>query len=139
MKNLYTAHATSVAGRSGYVETDDQSLSFKLSAPGSGEQGTNPEQLFACGYGACFGGAVSAVAKKRGIETGEVKIQSEVSLNQDDEGGFFLAVTLNATFSGLERDKAVELVRAAHEVCPYSKATRGNITVELKVSGQKID
>lgn len=138
MKNLYTAHATSTAGREGHTRTDDGKLDFSLSAPGSGGEGTNPEQLFACGYSACFGSAVAAVAKKEGVSVEEVRIDAEVSLHQDDEKGFFLSVTLNAHLEGVETEKARQLVEKAHQVCPYSKATRGNIEVQLKVDDQSI-
>lgn len=138
MKTLYTAHATCTAGREGFAETDDKRVSVKLARPGSSLPGTNPEQLFACGYGACFGGAVGAVAKKMQVEAGEIKVQADVDLNQDDAGGFFISATLNVSITGVDKAKAMEIVEAAHQMCPYSKATRGNIEVTLKVDGQAL-
>lgn len=138
MKTLYTAHAISVAGRGGTVETDDRKISFQLGRPGSNDPGTNPEQLFACGYGACFGGAVEAVAKKQGIDIGKVMIEASVSLNQDDLGGFFLKAELNAVLPGLDDEIAASITRAAHQMCPYSKATRNNIDVVLKANGNAV-
>jgi len=137
MKNLYTARATSTGGRSGHVETDDKRLAFDLT-PSDSKTGTNPEQLFACGYAACFGSALDAVAKKRGFDTGKATVQVEVALNQDDKGGYFLAATLNVSAPHLTKVEAEELVQAAHHVCPYSKATRGNIEVTLKVNDQPL-
>lgn len=138
MKTLYTAHATTIAGRDGQSETDDKQLSVKLSRPGSNKPGTNPEQLFACGYSACFGSAIEAVAKKQNITLQEIKVQADITLNQDDANGYFIGATLNATLSGVDQPTAEKLVKEAHEVCPYSKATRGNIEVALKVSGQPL-
>lgn len=137
MKTLYTAHATSLAGRDGTVKTDDGTIDLRLGRPGSSDAGTNPEQLFACGYSACFGSAVAHVAKAKGTALGEVKIEASVMLNQGD-GGFSIAVVLNAILQGVEEEQARMLVQEAHTVCPYSKATRGNIPVELQVNGAKI-
>ncbi len=138
MKTLYTAHATSIAGRAGHVETDDRKLSYDLSPPGGNGAGTNPEQLFACGYSACFGGAVEAVARKQQVKVGEVKVKADVSLNQDDQGGYFIGAILDVSIAGIDAAQALKLVEAAHQVCPYSKATRGNIEVTLKVNGQNL-
>lgn len=136
MKTLYTARATTIAGREGHSETDDKQLSLKMSKPGGGKPGTNPEQLFACGYSACFGSAIEAVAKKQQAGPSEIKVEAEVTLNQDDQGGFFLGVTLNASLAGVDNETAKALVEAAHKICPYSKATRGNINVILKANGK---
>jgi len=95
MKTLYTAKALSIAGREGHVETDDKRLSFDLSKPGGEGAGTNPEQLFACGYSACFGSAVASVARAEKVHISDVKVWAEVNLNQDEDGGYFLAVELN--------------------------------------------
>ena len=138
MKTLYTAHATSTAGREGHVETDDKILSFDLSKPGSGAPGTNPEQLFASGYSACFGSAIAAIAKKDGHAPNEIKVQADVSLHQDDKGGYFLSATLNITLDGIDAATAQKIVEKAHHVCPYSKATRGNIEVTLKMGGKEL-
>ena len=136
MKNLYTAHATSVGGRSGHVETDDNRLSFNL-MPSNSLNGTNPEQLFACGYAACFGSALDAVAKKQNLQTGEITVQISIDLNQDDNG-YFLGATLNVQVPALDKAQAEKLVQDAHQMCPYSKATRGNIDVTLKANDQKL-
>ena len=137
MKNLYTAHAISTGGRSGHVETDDKRLAFDLT-PSTSATGTNPEQLFACGYAACFGSAIDAVAKKQKLDTGTITVKVDVDLNQDDQGGYFLAATLNISAPSLDKAAAQSLIEAAHQVCPYSKATRGNIEVTLKVDGEAL-
>ncbi|MBI1214416.1 MAG: Ohr family peroxiredoxin [Alphaproteobacteria bacterium] len=138
MPVLYTANATVTGGRDGHGETDDKRLSVDLSRPDSTRPGTNPEQLFACGYAACFGSAVQFVAGQQKLETGPIGVQAEVTLNQD-ESGFFIGATLNVSLSVLEQEEAEDLVRTAHQVCPYSKATRGNVKVALKVNGKPID
>lgn len=138
MKTLYTAHATTVAGREGHSETDDKQLSVTLSKPGSGKAGTNPEQLFAAGYSACFGSAIDAVAKKQQVKVGEIMVQADVDLNQAESSGYSIRVTLNVTLAGVERMTAQRLVEAAHRVCPYSKATRNNIEVTLKVNNEPL-
>ena len=137
-KVLYTTHATATGGRGGRAETDDKSLSFTLSTPGSGKSGANPEQLFACGYAACFGGAVAAVVKKMQLEIGEPQVTAGVNLNQDDSGGYFISVTLDVSLPDLDAASASNLVNAAHQVCPYSKATRNNIDVKLSANGQML-
>lgn len=139
MKTLYTAHATTVAGRAGHTATDDKKLDFDLSPPGSDGAGTNPEQFFACGYSACFGSAVDAVAKKEKADVKKVSIHADVSLHQDEEKGFFLSVVLDAELDGVDDATARHLVSKAHHVCPYSKATRGNIEVELRVNGKPLE
>jgi len=136
MKTLYTAHATSIGGRKGHVETDDKRLSFDLT-PSDSKTGTNPEQLFACGYAACFGSALDAVAKKQNLQTGQMTVAVAIDLNQDDSG-FFLGATLNVTIPSLDKGQAESLVHAAHALCPYSRATRGNIDVQLKVNDQPL-
>ena len=134
---VYTAHATSIAGREGKTETDDKKISFKLSDPNS-DSGVNPEQLFACGYGACFGSSVAAVAKSENIKIDEVKVVSAISLNKSGEKDFFLGAELNIILKGVEDSVAEKLVKQAHTVCPYSKATKGNIIVRLKVNGKEV-
>lgn len=138
MKTLYTAHATSIAGREGSVKTDDERLSVTLSRPGSNGTGTNPEQLFACGYSACFGGAVEFVAKQEKTELASVKLETSVNLLQDDAAGFSLSVTHNVLLEGIDAAAAHSLVEKAHQVCPYSKATKGNIEVTLLVNGEPL-
>ncbi len=138
MKALYTATATVHGGREGSIESSDGVLKHSLSMPkelgGSGGSGTNPEQLFAAGYGACYESALMNIARKEGIELKEVEINSNVSIGKDEsDGGFKLAVRLDVKLPGIERAKAEELAQKAHDFCPYSKATRGNIEVELKI------
>ena len=136
MKTLYTAHATTTAGRGGHTATDDGKIDLDLSVPGSNGSGSNPEQLFACGYSACFGSAIDAIVKKENSSVTKVSVQADVSLNQDEEKGFFISVVLDAQLDGVDDATAQHLVEKAHHVCPYSKATRGNIKVELKANGQ---
>lgn len=138
MKTLYTAHATTVAGRAGHTATDDKKIDLELSPPGSNGAGSNPEQLFACGYSACFGSAVDAVAKKEKADVKKVSIHADVSLHQDEEKGFFISVILDAELEGVDDATARHIVEKAHHVCPYSKATRGNIDVELRVNHKTI-
>lgn len=137
MTVLYTAHAKSRAGREGHVETDDKKLSFDLSPPGGNGAGTNPEQLFACGYAACFGSAVNSVARSEKLDTGEISVESSVNLNKDDSG-YSISVELSVNLPNLDQAAAQQLVEKAHQVCPYSKATRGNVEVKLKANGQAI-
>lgn len=137
MTPLYTAVATATGGRSGNVASDDGKVKFDLSVPtgmgGPGGSGTNPEQLFAAGYSSCFAGALGLVAKNMKVNPGPHTITAKVSIGKDD-GGFGLAVELVGTFAELPRDQAQKLMEAAHQVCPYSKATRGNIDVKLSVA-----
>ncbi|MEZ0260572.1 MAG: Ohr family peroxiredoxin [Alphaproteobacteria bacterium] len=137
MTLLYTARATVTGGRDGKAETDDGKLAITLSRPGGGGTGTNPEQLFAAGYAACFGGALSYVAGQRKLETGAITIHSEVTLNQNEQG-FFIAAQLNVQMAGIDEKTGAVLVQDAHKVCPYSKATKGNITVTLKLNGKPV-
>ena len=133
-KLLYTAKAHTTGGRdNGTSRTDDGRLDIKLSSPGTAGMGTNPEQLFAAGWSACFLSAIKLVAGKRKITLPEdVAIDAEVDLGMA-HGNFGLAARLNVSLPGMERQAAQELVDAAHEVCPYSRATRGNVDVALKV------
>jgi osmotically inducible protein OsmC len=135
-KVVYTAHATATGGRDGRATSSDNKLDASLSVPkemgGKGE-GTNPEQLFAAGYSACFLGAMGFVAgqQKKPLPAG-TKIDGEVDIGPIPNA-FGIAVRLNITLPGMERDAAEALVAAAHQVCPYSNATRGNISVTLTV------
>lgn len=139
MQTLYTAHATSKAGRAGHVETDDGAIKYDLSKPGSSKPGsTNPEQLFAAGYSACFGSAVDASAKKLGLSLSEPEVTCSVSLNSADTG-YFLSVELDVKTPDLSEKDAQKLLETAHQLCPYSKATRGNIDVTLKSNGAELD
>jgi lipoyl-dependent peroxiredoxin len=140
---LYTAKAHVTGGRAeGHGHTSDGALDVDLRLPaemGGSGGGTNPEQLFAVGYAACFEGALGVVARRAKAETGDAAIDSEVSLSPDGKGGFLLAVGLDVTLPSIEDSAtAVELVRAAHAVCPYSNATRGNIEVTLTANGAPV-
>jgi lipoyl-dependent peroxiredoxin len=143
-KTLYTAEATVTGGRDkGHGKSTDGALEVDLRLPtemGGQGGGTNPEQLFAVGYAACFEGALGAVARRQKLETGDATIDSKVSLHPNDERGFFLSVSLDVTLPSVEdAAQAVEIVKAAHQVCPYSNATRGNIEVALTANGQPVD
>src|ERR1700689_3221670 len=131
-KSLYTAQAHVTGGREqGHGVTSDGALDVQLRTPvemGGQGGGTNPEQLFAVGYAACFEGALGVVGRRERVELGRVSIDSSVSLITTENRGFNVAVELNVTLPGIDdADRAVEIVSAAHEVCPYSNATRGNI------------
>ena len=130
-KVLYTAKAHTTGGRDGASRTDDGKLDVKLSPPGMGGSGTNPEQLFAAGYSACFIGAMKAVAGKMKITLpADLAVDAEVDLGP--VGAVYgIAARLNVTLPGMERAAAQGLVDAAHKVCPYSNATRGNIDVAV--------
>jgi Ohr subfamily peroxiredoxin len=137
-KVLYTAHATSTGGRDGSSATDDGRLSVKLSVPksmgGDDGAGTNPEQLFAAGYSACFLGALKFVAGQHKVALPkETSIKADIGIGPVPTG-FAIQATLTITIPGLDKAKATELVNAAHIVCPYSNATRGNIDVTLTVA-----
>ncbi|KLD76438.1 organic hydroperoxide resistance protein [Xanthomonas hyacinthi] len=136
-KILYTAHATATGGREGRAVSSDKALDVKLSTPrelgGAGGDGTNPEQLFAAGYSACFIGAMKAVAAQDKQKLpGEVSIEGSVGIGQIP-GGFGIAVELRIAVPGMPREELQALVDKAHQVCPYSNATRGNIDVTLVV------
>lgn len=142
-KVLYTAAAHVTGGRvAGHGRTSDGLLEVDLRvAPelGGEEPGTNPEQLFAIGYAACFENAMLAVARRKKLEVGDVEIDSTVMLVSAEERSFTIAVELAVTLPSVEGEDAVELVRAAHKVCPYSNATRGNIDVTLSANGAPVD
>jgi Ohr subfamily peroxiredoxin len=132
-KIVYTARATASGGRQGHVKTDDGKLDLQLTAPketGGPGTGTNPEQLFASGYSACFQGALGLVAKKQGIDTSDSLVTAEVGFGPEGES-FGITVVMLVAIPGLELTKVQELADAAHQVCPYSKATRGNIPVTI--------
>jgi lipoyl-dependent peroxiredoxin len=143
-KVIYTAQAKVTGGRAeGHGVTSDDALDVQLRLPselGGRGGGTNPEQLFAVGYAACFEGALGAVARREKLDVGDVFIDSQVSLLPTEERGFKLAVSLDVSLPHIEdSDQAVELVAAAHKVCPYSNATRGNIEVRLTANGQDVE
>jgi osmotically inducible protein OsmC len=140
-KALYTAQATSTGGRAGTTKSSDGRISLNLSTPkglgGDDGPGTNPEQLFAAGYSACFIGAIKAVAARQKIALpAEVSNTAEVSIGPmvGKAGAFSVDVSMTISIPGMDRAAAEALVKAAHEVCPYSNATRGNINVAITVA-----
>ena len=137
MTTLYTTTATASAGRNGQVTTDDNMLDLALSYPkemgGTGEA-TNPEQLFAAGYSACFSNAILHVAREMKIKLTQAPVSAEVGIGPNETGGFALTVALAVTLE-LEEEQAQQLVKTAHQVCPYSNAVKGNIDVKLSVNG----
>ena len=140
---IYTAEAQVTGGRAaGHGRTSDGALEVDLRTPeemGGNGGGTNPEQLFAVGYAACFESALGVVARRRRQEVGDVAIDSRVMLLPTEDRGFKLGVTLAVTLPSVDdADEAVELVRAAHQVCPYSNATRGNVDVSVTANGRGI-
>ncbi|MFM2042975.1 MAG: hypothetical protein RLY86_1551 [Pseudomonadota bacterium] len=141
MKVLYTAHATATGGRNGRVRTDDGKLDLALAMPtqmgGTGE-GTNPEQLFAAGYSACFHSALMFVAHQTKVDAGGSTVSGDVAIGpRDGAPGFQLGVALTVRLPNLAQAAADDLVQAAHAVCPYSNATRGNIDVAFTVIGKE--
>jgi Ohr subfamily peroxiredoxin len=141
---LYTAEAHVTGGRAeGHGRTSDGALEVDLRTPtemGGEGGGTNPEQLFAVGYAACFEGAIGVVGKRRRAEVGDVAIDSKVSLITREDRGFGIAAELHVSLPSVEdADTAIEVVREAHKVCPYSNATRGNIDVVLTANGQPVE
>jgi len=141
-KVLYTAEAHVTGGRSeGHGKTSDGVLEVDLRSPtemGGEGGGTNPEQLLAVGYAACFESALGAVARRSNAEVGDVGIDSKVALVTAEDRSFNIAVELHVTLPQVEDEEAVELVRGAHAVCPYSNATRGNIEVTLTANGTAV-
>jgi lipoyl-dependent peroxiredoxin len=142
-KDIYTAEAHVTGGRvAGHGRTSDDALEVDLRTPaemGGEGGGTNPEQLFAVGYAACFEGALAAVARRQKAEVGDVAIDSKVKLRAGEDRSFTIAVELHVSLPSVEGKEAVELVRAAHQVCPYSNATRGNIEVLLTANDALVE
>ncbi len=139
MKILYTAEAHVDGGRDGHARSSDGRLDIDLSVPetlgGKGGAGTNPEQLFAAGYGACFLGAVAVAARRKHVEVPDgMSVDAAVGLGTQPAGAYNVAVGLTVSLPGVERELALEIVHAAHETCPYSNATRGNVEVTLDVA-----
>ena len=138
MSILYKTQATAVGGRNGSVSTDDGLLDLQLSLPtalgGKGEA-TNPEQLFAAGYAACFGNAIIHTTRNKAIkiEDNDVDVTASVHLQANDKGGFDLGVALDVSLTGVDATQAEEIVALAHQVCPYSNALRGNVDVQLSI------
>ena len=138
MQALYTATATATGGRNGRLRSSDGVLDLSLALPkelgGPGGAATNPEQLFAAGYAACFENALLRVARERKAPIRESRVIAHVGIGREEDGFFRLAVALEVSVPGRDRAEVEEMVRVAHEeVCPYSRATRGNIEVDLKV------
>jgi lipoyl-dependent peroxiredoxin len=140
-KVLYTAEAHVEGGRTnGHGRTSDGILDVELRPPGDDEKGTNPEQLFAIGWAACFEGALAAVARREKVELGEVAIDSSVDLKTTEDRAFEIGGKLDVTLPGIsDAEQAKQIVAAAHQVCPYSRATSGNIDVELIANGEPVD
>jgi osmotically inducible protein OsmC len=140
MSTLYTTSATATAGRNGQVSTDDNLLSVALSYPkemGGSGKATNPEQLFAAGYSACFSNALLHVANEMKMKITSAPTTATVGIGPNETGGFALTVALSIKLD-LAQEQAVTLVKTAHQVCPYSNAVRGNIDVQLSVNGQAL-
>jgi osmotically inducible protein OsmC len=140
---LYTAEATATGGREGHARTSDGRLEVDLDVPsemgGSGGPGTNPEQLFATGYAACFQSALLRIAAGRKLDVSGSRITARVGIGPLESGGFGLAAALDLDAPRIGRDEAVDLMIRAHEACPYSRATRGNIDVTLTVGDARIE
>lgn len=131
---LYTARTHTTGGRDGAAHSDDGRLDIKLSSPGSRGAGTNPEQLFAAGWSACFIGAMGRAAKDHHVALpADAAVDAEVDLGTG-EGGFSLRARLTVSLPGLEREVAQQVIEAAHQICPYSKMSRGNIDVTLTLA-----
>ena len=142
-REIYTAEATVTGGRAeGHGVTSDGALDVQLRAPsemGGGGGGTNPEQLFAVGYAACFEGALGVVSQRERVDTGAVSIDSRIGLSPTSSGGFELTIALDVSLPDIaDADEAARIVAAAHEVCPYSNATRGNVEVALTANGMPV-
>jgi osmotically inducible protein OsmC len=139
MTPLHTSTVTAKGGREGFVRSENGVIDLPLTMPkalgGKGQgQGTNPEELFAAGYAACFESAIRLVARQRDIELGDVAVTAEVSIGKEGDG-FALAARIRGRLPGMDRARAEELMQLADAACPYSKATRGNLPVELVVEG----
>jgi lipoyl-dependent peroxiredoxin len=135
VRSLYTARATVTGGRSGHAVTDDGQLDVHLRPPkemGGPGGGTNPEQLFAAGYAACFQSALGAAGRRAGVPTEDSLVQADVSIGTVPGGGYGLAVVLKVAIPGVDAGTVGQLAEAAHQMCPYSRATRGNIEVTLE-------
>jgi Ohr subfamily peroxiredoxin len=140
---LYTAEAIAVGGREGHARTSDGRVDVALDVPlemdGSDGPGTNPEQLFALGYASCFQSALLRIAAGRKLDLGDSRITARVGIGPSKQGGFGLAAALDLEAPRLTREQGLDLMRRAHQDCPYSRATRGNIEVMLSVGGVLTD
>lgn len=138
MKTLYNIGATAKGGRNGQVKSENGVLDLAVRMPrglgGANDDYANPEMLFAAGYAACFDSALNLVIRSEKVKTGETSVTAHVSIGQQENGGFGLAAELHANIPGVSVEVAQELIEKAHQVCPYSNATRGNIEVKLTVS-----
>ena len=138
MKTLYTTSVTAKGGRDGHVKSENGILELDVRTPkalgGASDDFANPEMLFAAGYSACFDSALNLVIRKSKIETGETTVNAKVSIGQTEKGGFGLAVELDVNIPGVSQEEAQSLIEKAHQVCPYSNATRNNIEVKLAVT-----
>jgi osmotically inducible protein OsmC len=135
VKPLYTARATATGGRSGHAVTDDGQVDVHLKPPkemGGPGGGTNPEQLFATGYAACFQSALAVAGRRQGVNTEDSLVEVDVTIGTIGGGGYGLAVTIKVSIPGVDAGTVAALAEAAHQVCPYSNATRGNIEVTLE-------
>ncbi|KQY83101.1 Ohr subfamily peroxiredoxin [Paenibacillus sp. Root52] len=136
-QKMYETTVRAVGGRNGYVESSSPELRLDVRTPkemgGAGGEGTNPEQLFAAGYAACFDSALNMVARMQKIKLEGTEVTATVHFGKVEDGGFGIAATLDVLAKGVDKETAAKLVEAAHQACPYSRATRGNIVVELNV------
>jgi len=138
MTTLYTAKATATGGRKGHVKTEEGPIDMPLSMPkglgGDGGDGVNPEQLFGSAYAACFGGALGVIAENHKVDLGDFSVTAHISINKDEDGGLLLSAVLDSYMPGVtDIEMGETLVNEAHEVCPFSKATRDNIDVTLNI------
>ncbi|KUJ52373.1 organic hydroperoxide resistance protein [Chryseobacterium sp. JAH] len=138
MKTLYTTNVTAKGGRNGQVKSDNGVLDLEVRMPkglgGANDDYTNPEMLFAAGYAACFDSALNLIISKSKIQTGETSVAAKVSIGQNEDGGFGLAAELDVNIPGVSLEEAQELTEKAHQICPYSNATRNNMEVKLSVT-----
>lgn len=138
MKTLYTTSVTAIGGRNGKVKSENGVLDLEVKSPkalgGRSDDFANPEMLFAAGYSACFGSALSLVIGKAKLETGEVSVTAKVSIGQIENGGYGLAAELDVNIPGVSLEEAQDLTQKAHQICPYSNATRNNMEVKLAVT-----
>ena len=142
IKAIYTTAATATGGRNGKVVSEDGILYLEVRLPkemgGANNSYTNPEQLFAAGYAACFDSALNLIIQRSKIKTGTTSVTAHVGIGKNEADGFGLVVTLEANIPGVEQSVADDLIAKAHEVCPYSNATRGNVEVTLKTTIEEI-
>lgn len=140
MKTIYTTKVTATGGRNGIVKSENGVLELEVRYPkalgGASDDFANPEMLFAAGYSACFDSALNLVIKRENVQAGETSVTAKVSIGQIDNGGFGLEAELHANIPGVTLEVAQSLIEMAHQVCPYSNATRGNIPVTLTVSNE---